>query len=223
MVKAVLFDLDGTLVDNFVAIHACYSEAATRLGQVPHSYDTVRKAIGGSVPITLAKLLPAELVPAAVDHYREAFGRRWHEGLAALPGAEAVLAALSGCGIRCAVFTNKNGLRSRQICDHLGLSPYLAFVLGTGDIPGRKPEPAFSQAALDRLGLPVAEVCLVGDSPYDLDAARAISMTCYTVATGSHDAADLAAAGADGVYPDLPTLARCVFGLDLQPSAAVPA
>lgn len=202
-------------MDNFVAIHACYAIAARRLGLEPAAYATVRAAVGGSVPITLGKLMPADLVPAAADLYREAFAQRWHEGLFALPGAAALLAALATQGVRCAVFTNKNGEFSRRICDHLDLTPHLAFVLGTGDVPGRKPEAAFTQAALDRLGVPPESACLVGDSPYDLAAAEAGRVPCYTVTTGSHDAAALAAAGATAIFPDLPTLAQRVFGLTL--------
>lgn len=219
MYQAVLFDLDGTLVDNFVAIHAAYAEVASGLGFKPEPIETIRRVVGGSIPITLGKLLPAEVVPQAAERYREAFDRLWQEGLFLLPGAVEILAELNARGVRCAVFTNKVGIHSRMICDHLGLSPHLDFVLGVGDHPGRKPDPAFTRAALERIRGTPATTCMIGDSPFDIAAAKGAPMSCYTVTTGSHDAAALAAAGADGVYPDLPTLSSRVFGLDLLAAA----
>lgn len=213
-VKAVLFDLDGTLVDHFRVIYRCYEYALAKLELEPVSYEKVRASVGGSIVITFGKLIPKELVEDAVRHFREEFDRIWHEDIEVLPGAEWLLEALHARGMKLAVFTNKEGGRARQLLEHVGLSQRLDGVYGTLDTPWRKPQPEFTHHVLKELGADPAHAIMIGDSPYDVDAAAVAGMPCYTVATGSHTVEELREqTRADGIYENLYALGEAVFDI----------
>lgn len=212
---AVLFDLDGTLIDHFGVIYRCYCHALERLGLPPVSFEKVKASVGGSIVVTFGKLIPAEYVPEAVDIFRAHFKEIWADDITVLAGADRILSELQAAGIACAVLTNKEGDASRRILAHVGLERHLKFTLGTLDTPHRKPEAAFSEEALRRLGATAADACLVGDSPYDVAAATAVGMRAYAVATGSHSVEELRETEATGVFANMGELARAIFGFEL--------
>lgn len=212
--RAVLFDLDGTLIDHFRVIYRCYRYALQKLGMEPVSYEKVRASVGGSIVVTFGKLIPDAHVEEAVRHFREEFDRIWHEEIDILPGAEWLLQNLHSRGWKLAVFTNKEGDRARRILHHIGMDHWLDGVYGTLDTPYRKPQPAFTRHVLKELGTDPGHAIMVGDSPYDVEAAAAANMPCYTVATGSHSVRQLLSETASaGVFPDLHQLGSRVFGL----------
>jgi phosphoglycolate phosphatase len=145
-------------------------------------------------------------VAAAVAIYRPYWNATMLQDVAALPGALDLLCALHTRGAQLAIFTNKHGPSSRLIADHLGFTPFLTANLGAQDTPWLKPEPAFTAHLLAHLGAEAANTLMVGDSPFDVQAALNAGFPCWAVATGTHTAAELTAAGATRVFPDLPTL-----------------
>lgn len=212
--RAVLFDLDGTLVDHFATLFRCYEYTLTRLGLPVPAPEVVRGTIGGSMEVSMRNFVADErLLPDAFRLWREHFSATYLDDVSLMPGAAWLVANLHRAGLRLAVLTNKIGEHSRGICRHLGLEPQLAFVLGAGDTPYRKPQREFTLAALARLGAAAGETCLVGDSPYDIDGAHAAGLPAFCVATGTHSDAELRAARADGVHPDLFALGAAVFAL----------
>lgn len=212
--RAVLFDLDGTLIDHFRVIYRCYQYALARLGLEPLSYETVKASVGGSIRITFGKLIAGHHIPEAVDLFREEFDRIWHEDIVILPGTEWILEQLHARGLKLAVFTNKEGDRARRILNHVGLSGRLDGIYGTLDTPWRKPQPEFTRHVLKALGTDPAHAVMIGDSPYDVDAAAVADMPCYTVATGSHNEEELRGTGTAGVFRDLHALGVSIFGLE---------
>ena len=107
---------------------------------------------------------------------------------------------------------------ARDVCQHLGVTPLLDGVFGAFDTPWLKPDPAFSKHALDNLQAEPATTCLIGDSPYDVEAAINGGFLCYCVTTGTHTEEQLRTAGAAGVYDDLIALSKAEFGLELATS-----
>lgn len=120
-----------------------------------------------------------------------------------LPGALGLLEALRSSGAACGVLTNKVGSSSRLICDHLGITPFLQAVVGAQDTAWLKPQPELTAHVLAMLGASADGAVMIGDSPYDIDAAHKSAMPAWCVTTGTHDAGRLRAAGADEIFDNL--------------------
>ncbi len=138
------------------------------------------------------------------------------EGVELMPGADVLLHTLHDLGCTLAVFTNKYGSSSRLVCDALGIAPLFRGIFGAHDTPWLKPDPRYVAHVLTSVGAEAATACLVGDSPFDVEAAHRSGLPCFLVATGTHSAGELRAAGAAHVYPDLFALARGAFDLQLK-------
>lgn len=199
----VLFDLDGTLIDHFKAIHRCHTHAMTQLGLPPPTMAQVRAAVGGGVEVAVERLVGKALTPAALAIYRPHWASTMLQDAELLTGAKELLVALRQRQTRTAVFTNKHGPSSRLVCAHLGLDRLLDGNFGATDTPWLKPEPAFTRHVLGALGADASSTLLVGDSPYDFQAAQNAGLAFIGVATGTHSADELHAAGAKRVCVDL--------------------
>jgi len=209
--RTVLFDLDGTLIDHLPAIHRSYAHTLPQLGLPAPTREQVKNAIGGGLENAMRTFVPEAQMSESLRIYRAFWDTHMLEGVDALPGARELLAQLHARGIACAVFTNKHGPSARAVCEHLGLSPYLDLVLGAADTAWLKPQPEFAAHALAALQAVAATTCLVGDSPWDVQAAHAAGFPCFAVTTGTHTADELHAAGADGIYDSLLALAAAEF------------
>jgi phosphoglycolate phosphatase len=201
--RTVLFDLDGTLIDHFAAIHRCHAYAMRKLGLREPSPAEVRAAVGGGLDEAIARLAGRENVAAALPLFIEHWNATHLDDVTLLAGARELLGELQAAGARCGVLTNKRGPAAREVCTHLGLDPLLAGVFGAGDVPWIKPDPRFMQHALTTLGGDAATAVLVGDSPWDIAAAQNAGVAFVGVTTGTHSAEELRAAGATLVFADL--------------------
>ena len=203
--------MDGTLVDHFGTIFRCYEYAAKALGKSPPTYDEVKRAVGGSMPVTIKAFFEEESLEAAKAHWIKRFDEIHLEGVHVLDGARELIRELKNRGFRLAVFTNKNGKHTRNIIHSLGLREAFSLILGAGDTEFRKPQPELSSYALNQLGCMPDEALLIGDSPFDIESAKCVGMRSYCVATGSHSREELADANADAVFDGLPELIDSVF------------
>ncbi|MFM7743669.1 MAG: HAD family hydrolase, partial [Verrucomicrobiota bacterium] len=191
--ETVLFDLDGTLVDNFEAIHRCYDDVMGMMGLPSVSLEQIRRAVGGSVNVTVVKLAGEANAPTATRLFREHFPSVMYHGLRAYPGCREILGGLRQRGVRVAVYTNKDEANSKKIMEHLGLDDVLDGVYGTNVHPWRKPQPEFTQYVLSSLKARPESTVMVGDSPFDIAAARNGRLAAiHCVTTGSHTAEELA-------------------------------
>jgi phosphoglycolate phosphatase len=201
--RTVLFDLDGTLVDHFKAIHRAHTHTMRQLGLPAPTMEQVHAAVGAGLETAIARLAGPERVREALPIYCAYWDATMLDDVELLPGARELILALHAAGAQCAVFTNKRGDSSRLLCDHLGLTPLLAGIFGAHDTPWLKPDPRFAQHAMKKLGATAATTCLVGDSPYDVAAAKTAGFGCVVVTTGTHEAGELRAAGAPLVCASL--------------------
>lgn len=205
-----LFDLDGTLVDHFAAIHRAHSHTMRELGLPPPTPEQVRAAVGAGLEVAISRLAGPENVARALPIYRPYWDRTMLDDVALYPGARELLSALHTRGATLAVFTNKHGPSSRRICEHLDIARFLDGNFGATDTPWLKPQPEFAQHALTTLGRDAASTLLIGDSIYDVAAARNGGFPAWCVTTGTHNEAELLAAGAERVFPDLFAVARAL-------------
>ena len=210
--RTILFDLDGTLIDHFAAIHRAHAHTLRQLGLPEPTLAAVRAAVGGGVELAVTRLAGPERLAAALAIYRPYWEATMLDDVQLLPGARELLVSLRESGCRTAVFTNKHGPSSRRICEHLGIAALLDGNFGATDTAWLKPVREFTGFALQQLRAEAATTALVGDSPYDLATARNAGLEFYGVTTGTHTAEELRTAGAAHVFADLAAIGRQLAG-----------
>lgn len=174
---AVVFDLDGTLIDSAPDIHAAVTGILSEEGQAPLPLATVRSFIGNGVPTLIDRVTKA----AALDPARRAdrianFLARYEAASAVLtrpyPGVPEALTELRGAGLTLGLCTNKPVAATNGILAAFGLQGHFAAVIGGDSLPTTKPDPAGVHLCLSRMGCESA--VYVGDSEVDCEtAARA--------------------------------------------------
>ena len=199
----LLLDLDGTIVDAFTTIHRGYVHTLPQFGLPEPTMDQVRRAVGGGIENAMSHFLPPAKIAEAVKIHVAHTETILLEDVKLFPGAMELVQSQHALGVKLAVFTNKRGEHARKVCAHLGLSPYLSGVVGARDTPWLKPEPEFAAHALAQLRAEASGAMLIGDSPFDVKAAHNGGFACWCVTTGTHSDAELRAAGAEAVFPDL--------------------
>lgn len=204
--RTAFFDLDGTLVDHFAAIHRSYVHTLPQLGLQAPTLTQVRDAVGGGLERAMLRFVSPEQLSAALAIYRPYFDRTMLEDVVLLPGAREALESLAARGIACAVLTNKIGPASRRICQHLGITPWLKGIFGAQDTPWLKPDIRVVKHVLAEMKLPAEGLLMVGDSPFDVETGILSKFPCWAVTTGTHGSEQLHAAGAARVFPDMPSL-----------------
>ena len=202
----LLLDLDGTLVDAFTTIHRGYCHTLPQFGLPAPTMAEVRRAVGGGINQAMAHFLPPDKIPAAVAMHVAYSDSILLEDVTLFPGAMELLRAQHAAGVALAVFTNKRGAHARRICAHLGVAPLLRGIFGARDTAWLKPQPEFAAQVIAQIGASASSTMLVGDSPFDVQAAHNGGFPCWCVTTGTHDAAQLRTAGADAVHENLTAL-----------------
>lgn len=174
--EAVVFDLDGTLVDSHRDIGNALNEVLTGLGVAPHPLEHVKTMIGGGVGLLLRRAL-ADREPERFDEARERFygvyKARLLDTTALYAGVRELLEALERAQVPCAIATNKPAAFTRPILEALALAHLPA--ASADEVAEKKPDPGVIRLALERAGLAhvVPErVTYVGDMPVDLETTR---------------------------------------------------
>ncbi len=204
--RAVVFDLDGTLIDSLPDIVASFRAAFDDQGLPAPDAGAVRAQIGRPLEAMIAAFAPDRVAGVAAA-YRRIYPERFLETTAPFPGATAVLETLRARGLRTVVATTKRTAMARELVAAVGLAPYLDHVQGTDDLPA-KPAPDVVWAAAAAVGADAT--WMVGDTVHDLEAGRAAGVATYAVTWGTHDAATLRRAAPDVLEPDLGALPACV-------------
>lgn len=203
--SAVIFDLDGTLVDSLEDIAAALNAAMTACGRSPAPPHRVRAWIGDGLPTLCRRAAPdadADTLSALVEHARTAYHAHVCERTKPYPNVQRLLDRLKRDGTPMAVLSNKPHDLVVRVLRELGLADDFAEAFGyTGEQDKKpSPEPALRLAA--RFQVEARRVYLVGDSPVDVQTARNAKMRAVAVAWGFCDEPDLLAAGPDFIIHD---------------------
>ena len=204
--RTFLFDLDGTLIDHFTAIHRSHVHTLTQFGLPAPTKAQVLRAVGRGLEHAVEGLVSPDkrhLIPQMLPVYRAYWEKTMLDDVTLLPGAIELLTALKKRGGQTAVFTNKHGPSARKVCAHLKIDSLLDGIFGAFDTPYLKPDPQFTDYVFAQLKADPKAALLIGDSPYDIQTAKAGSFPCWCVPTGTHSAEELRAAGADAVHANL--------------------
>lgn len=207
--RAIVFDLDGTLVDSLPDIVGSFQDAFTELGLTPPEAEAVRVRVGLPLEVMYADFAPRERIAGLVDAYRRIYPQRFTRTSRPFPGVLEVLAELRGHGFRLAVATTKRSDMATRFVAAMGLTEALDHVQGTDGFP-HKPAPDVVHRAL--AALDADGTWMVGDTTHDVGAGKAAGLATFAVTWGTHDAEALAQAAPDRLEPDLATLVEAVLG-----------
>lgn len=213
--RAVVFDLDGTLVDSVIDLANAANRTREAFGLAPLPLEVVRGYIGDGARRLVRRSLDGvegDELERALEMFRADYHSRCLENTLAYDGVADGLAALVQHGFPLAVCTNKPQAMAETVVDGLGLSRWLPVVVGARRGVELKPGPALLQLACEGLGVPAAEVWMVGDSPNDVGAAQAVGAVAVGVSWGLVPVEALRASGPDVVVDSFGGLVELVRG-----------
>lgn len=188
------FDLDGTLLDTSLDIGHALNHTLRSIGRPIIPVSEVRRLIGGGTGQTLRMglletggALPDDETEALQDVLFAYYEDHIADHTRLYPGGEAMLDALAARGVTLAVATNKKEYLARAVFDALGLTDRFAVILGGDSLgPGKsKPAPDLLHAMIQQAG--GGRASFVGDTTYDIGAARAAALPVVVVSFGFHD------------------------------------
>jgi phosphoglycolate phosphatase len=207
---AVLFDLDGVLLDSARAIIGCINDALEELGEPRRPPTELRRFVGPPLAEGFSELVGPERAGELVVTYRTRYATASLEHTTVFDGMVEVLEAL-GEQRPLAVATSKPLAYAKPLCDHLGLTPHFAVIEGPS-MAEIEPKTVTVGRALDGLGLaPGASAPLIGDRLHDVEAAHANGLRCIGVLWGFGTEDELRGAGADAIVAEPAELSAVVL------------
>jgi pyrophosphatase PpaX len=179
----VLFDLDGTVIDSGAIILASMRHAAETVVGGDYTDAELMKTVGGPGLEAQMSALDPTRIDELVHVYRE-HNEPLHDTLQSFAGIEDVLATLKGEGRRLGIVTAKRRVTVDLAFARLPLERFFDVVVGGDETDRHKPDPAPLLLALERLGAAPADAAYVGDSPFDMQAAKAGGLYAVGVSWG---------------------------------------
>jgi phosphoglycolate phosphatase len=212
--QAVLFDLDGTLIDPFVGIASAYHAMANDLGIADIPDETIRRVIGPPVQEALVLLgLPEDRLAEGVESFRRHYGSKGLHLFSAIPDIDAILSDLASDHVLC-VATSKPRPFAIAILEEAGWAPIFSVVRGPSlDGRGRFKQDVI-RGVLDELGPDAKPVAMVGDRAEDMSASAGLGITAIGVTWGFGSLDELVDAGASSVVDAPSQLAGLIRKLD---------
>lgn len=207
---AIIFDLDGTLIDSFEDIRVACDRTLEHLGRPPLDGATVRSFVGrGSrrlVALALGVEPDDELVSEALGFFLEYYESHPADFTKPTPGAVALLDSLSDFPI--ALCTNKPSRLTTRVIEALGWSSRFGAIVAGGDAPALKPDARPVELACSRLGVAPTRTAMVGDGPEDVLAARSAGAFSVGVLGGFPSEERLRSSNPDLIVPHLGEFSR---------------
>ncbi|HEX8445680.1 MAG TPA: HAD family hydrolase [Sphingomonas sp.] len=207
-IKAILFDIDGTLVDSNDQHVLAWEEAFRSIGR---SFDrqVIHDQIGKGTDMLVPTLLP-ELDAAAQTQLGEVHGtvfkQRYLDEVRPFPGAHDLLAAVHAAGQQVVLASSASQAELEHYVALLGAEAMVGATTSSDDVERTKPAPDIFATALKKTGLAPDQALVVGDTPYDIEAAGKCGVAAVAVRSGKFDDATLRRAGAIAVYDDAAAL-----------------
>ena len=189
-VRALIFDLDGTLIDSKLDLALAVNAALSEMGRGPLAHDTIFSYVGQGAPALIARALGGaaseEDCALGLEFFIKYYSAHKLDNTVLYPGVRETLDALKGMPM--AVYTNKPVRVSRSIIQELGVAGHFRHVYGGNSFERKKPDPMGVESILREFGAAPEQVMIVGDSEVDVQTARnAGTWVCgVTYGFGSH-------------------------------------
>ena len=195
--KAVVFDLDGTLVDSYEALLIAVNVALAGHGRPELDVQQLRRYVGEGIEPLLGRCFHGDVPAGAHDLFVQKYDEICCDKSRLLEDVEETLAALDRSGVVMSVCTNKPTSFSEKILAALGTARFFRAIVGPDLAGARKPDARHVLHALAPTGFTPADALFVGDMPIDVQAARAAGLDAAAIPTGSADLGPLSAAEPD--------------------------
>jgi phosphoglycolate phosphatase len=189
--KAILFDLDGTLIDSVHDLCATMNSLLAGMGRRPVSVAEMKDCTGDGLKVMLDKafrLTGAPIEPAQIEPGMKRFLEIYEQVIprptCIFPGIMDFLRRQKDAGVKMAVVTNKHESASRRLLRQLELTQYFSSVIGGDSCAERKPHPLPLLTALEQIGEKPDHAVMIGDSPNDVLAARAAGIAVLAINSG---------------------------------------
>lgn len=219
-IRAVVFDLDGTLVDSAPGLQTAVNAVLEAEGCERIGLRDVEAMIGDGIPALIKKAftrqdraLSDKEFSAATNRFRTVYAECSPRETLLFPGARECLKQLLAYGLLLGLCTNKPQRSTEPLLDALKIDHFFPAVFG-GDLLGGicKPDPRHVLAVLGRLGIDPSEAVMVGDSPNDVDAGQGAGMPVFAVTYG-YSLGPVEALGADYLINNLTELPALIADL----------
>lgn len=193
MICALIFDLDGTLVNAYPAVSQSVNYTLKALGFKPRSHAEIKRAVGWGDRHLLAQFVGEEFADRAIAIYRPHHAKALLKtgGVRFLSGAQALLKNLRAHGFKLAIASNRPTKFTLLILEKLQVREVFDVVLCADRAPRPKPHPDILLQILRQLHLPKAQALYVGDMTIDVKTGRRAAVRTVAVATGSSTKAEL--------------------------------
>ena len=200
MKHAVIFDLDGTLLNTLGDLRAATNHALEVRGLPPHSMEEIRQFIGNGIRLLIRRAMPegtpeAE-IDAALDDFKAYYAAHIHDRTVPYDGIPQLLTALRKRGIQVAVLSNKIDSASQQLIEYF-FPGKTDVVFGEHVGVPRKPDPTSCRMVMQQLGVQPEQVLYVGDSGTDMQTAKNAGLYAVGVTWGFRSKEVLLKCGAD--------------------------
>jgi phosphoglycolate phosphatase len=220
-IKAVMIDLDGTLLDTIPDLAAAANATLTEIGRAALPLDTIATFVGKGIPNLVKRCLTgsleaaagpdpdelARVLPIFMRQYADVNGRE----TSVYPGVLEGLDALRNGGLALACVTNKAAAFTEPLLEAMGLRGYFRIVVSGDTLPEKKPHPAQLLHICNALGVAPAEALLIGDSLNDVEAARRAGCPVFCVDYGYNEGGDVHDLDCDAIVSRLDEAASLIL------------
>jgi phosphoglycolate phosphatase len=216
LIRGIIFDFDGTLIDSYEAIGESLNHVRSSFGLPPLPPEEVKGMVGHGLEHLIDKAVGPQGIEEGVRLFRQSYAALCERKTRILPQVKETLDELDRRGYQMAIASNKPSYFARDILKALEMEHLFAEVLGPNDVERPKPDPEMLEIIMMRVGLSPDEVVYVGDMLIDIEVARHAGVAVYAIPTGSASREALLEGRPDRVlhrFTDLLTVLPAVSGV----------
>ena len=217
-VKAVMIDLDGTLLDTIPDLAVAANVMLRELGRPPLDEALIRTFVGKGIPKlveralagALASTADPDLFARALPIYERCYAGVNGRHTTIYPGVKEGLDRLRDQGFPLACVTNKAGSFTLPLLEHMKLAPYFVEVVAGDTLPRKKPDPLPLTHTCEKFGIAPRDMLMIGDSLNDAQAARAAGCPVFCVTYGYNEGQDVRELDIDAIVTSLLDATRLI-------------